>query len=120
MNRRVLFFIYLGLIVFLSVSPWQIKILSLFPDVLFSNYGFPQHVAGYFLLSMFACLTFNNIHPWWILSGILVLGVLLECIQYAVPDRSFNLYDLLGNVMGVLPVAVFVFYRKIGKEKDAN
>ncbi len=112
MNQRVLFFIYFGLIVFLSVSPWQIKMLSLFPDILFFNYGFPQHVFGYFLLGMFACLTFTNIHPRWILSGILLLGILLECIQYAVPERAINVYDLLGNIMGVLPVAVFMFYRR--------
>lgn len=120
MNQRILFFIYLGIVVFLSVSPWQINILSLFPDVLFSNYGFPQHVAGYFLLSLFACLTFTHIYPWWILSGIVVLGIVLECIQVAVPERSGNLYDLLGNILGVLLVAVFVFYRQLGEEKHAN
>lgn len=92
----------------------------MFPDILFSNYGFPQHVAGYLLLSIFACLTFNNINSWWILFGIFVLGILVECIQYAMPERTFNLYDLLGNVMGVLPVAVFVFYRQTGREKHAN
>lgn len=117
---KMLFWVFFCGVVFLSVSPWQIKVYSSFPDVFFSNYGFPQHVAGYFLLSFSACRIFKRANPWMLLGGILGMGIVLECIQYIVPNRSFNMYDLMGNLLGVLPVAVTVFFYQIRRAKYGN
>jgi VanZ family protein len=47
----------------------------------------------------------------WILAGI-ALGVATEYIQYFLPYRSFNINDLLANVMGVIFGGVFFFFKR--------
>ena len=42
-----------------------------------------------------------------IVYGLFVLSLILETLQLVVPNRAFQLYDLLGNFLGVL-VAYFL------------
>ena len=72
----------------------------------FTKSGFFQHVFGYFVFSALACLAFKGNNIWAIFVGILIMGAGLEIIQYALPTRTFNLYDLLANLAGIL---AFVF-----------
>ena len=39
--------------------------------------------------------------------GLFILSVILEVLQFIIPNRSFQLGDLIGNILGVL-VAYFV------------
>ena len=39
--------------------------------------------------------------------GLFILSVILEVLQFIIPNRSFQLGDLIGNILGVL-VAFFV------------
>jgi hypothetical protein len=100
MNCKILFFIWLGLIVFFSVVPHGAGDQSFLSKMALTKSGFFQHVFGYFVLGALACLAFEKT-LWLYLVGIVFVGVLLEAVQYALPYRTFNPYDIVGNCLGV-------------------
>ena len=96
MYRKILFYLCLGLIVFFSIVPQDVN--SLLSGMRFTKSGFFLHVFGYFVLSALACQVFRGHNIWFVLSGILILGGILEIVQYGLPSRTFNIYDLLANL----------------------
>jgi len=103
MIRKLIFCLCLCLIVFFSIAPQDVN-SSLLSGAKFTESGFFLHVAGYFVLSISALQAFKNKNIWVVLSGILILGSVLEIIQYGIPSRTFNVYDLVANLVGVLSV----------------
>ena len=110
MNRKILFYLCLCLIVFLSIAPQDVN-SSLLSGMRVTKSGFFQHVFGYFVLSALACQTFRGNNIRIILVGILIMGAGLEIVQYAMPSRTFNIYDLVANLVGVLTGSGFLYWR---------
>ena len=102
MNCRILFFIWFGLIVFLSVVPHGSSDQSFLSRVALTRSGFFQHVFGYFVLSTLACLVFEKKRLWLYLVGIVLLGGFLEVVQFYLPYRTFNVYDVVANEVGMV------------------
>ena len=52
-----------------------------------------------------------------IFYSILALAIILEVLQYLVPNRAFELNDLIGNILGVLiaysVVKIYLFFSKL-------
>ena len=103
---KILFFIWFGLIVFFSVVPNSAGDQSLLAKMSLTRSGFFQHVFGYFVLTGLAFFAFGKKRFWLYLVGIVLVGVLLETVQYVMPSRTFNVYDVVGNCLGILS---FVF-----------
>ena len=120
MNCRVLFFIWLGLIVFFSVVPHGSGDQSFLSRMSLTRSGFFQHVFGYLVLSALACLVFEKKRLWLCLVGIVLLGGFLEVVQFYLPYRTFNVYDVVANGVGmVLFFALFViFVRTLKRENE--
>ena len=64
-----------------------------------TSQGLGLHFIAYFILSLsgFLCYKIN-------IKLILILinyGVMLEFLQYFLPTRSFNILDILSNILGV-------------------
>ena len=74
--------------------------------------GYIQHALGYLLLSAVACHAFPKRRTWACLAGILCLGIVLELIQYTIPTRTFNLYDILANVLGIFPIMIIKIFKQ--------
>lgn len=102
MNRKVLFFIWFGLIVFFSIVPNSAGDQSWLSKMALTSSGFFQHVFGYFVLTALAFRAFEKKRFWLYLVGIVLAGVLFEAVQYALPARTFNVYDVVANVAGVM------------------
>ena len=109
---KPIFFIWLGVIIFLSVMPHSSGSQVLLSKVSLTKSGFFQHALGYFVLSVFACRAFDHKRIWRYLAGVFVMGILLEIIQIVLPSRSFNYYDVLANGLGVLPCVIAVKTRR--------
>ena len=103
---KFLFFIWFGLIVFASVVPNSAGDQSLLSKMALTRSGFFLHVFGYFVLTALAFFAFEKKRLWLYLMGIVLMGVLFEGVQYVMPSRTFNLYDVVGNCLGIL---LFVF-----------
>ena len=69
-----------------------------------------NHLYAYIVLSVIGFLTFRKKNQFNILSIYLIfLSIVLEVLQYFVPNRSFEFPDLFGNLAGVI-IAIILFY----------
>ena len=76
------------------------------PDFIIST----NHLYAYIVLSVIGFLTFRKNNQFNILSIYLIfLSIILEVLQYLVPNRTFELSDLFGNLTGVI-LAIILFY----------
>ena len=50
-----------------------------------------------------------------IVNGLFFLSIILEVIHFIIPNRSFQLDDLMGNILGVtvayLVIKIYLFFR---------
>ncbi len=78
---------------------------------LFSG-GYLYHILAYGLFCFFALLyniTYQRHSLLIILLFISVYSIILEAIQYFLPYRTFNLYDILASLIGIAVGAVLFF-----------
>ena len=69
-----------------------------------------NHLYAYIVLSIIGFLTYRKNNQFNILSIYLIfLSIVLEVLQYFVPNRSFEFSDLFGNLAGVV-IAIIIFY----------
>ena len=99
---KVLFFIWFGLILFFSVVPHGSDDHYLLSRISLTRSGFFQHVFAYFVLSALACLAFGKKRRWLYLVGIVLTGGFFEIIQFYLPYRTFNVYDIVANGVGAV------------------
>ena len=73
-----------------------------------------NHLYAYIVLSIIGFLTYRKNNHFNILSIYLIfLSIVLEVLQYIVPNRSFEFPDLLGNLAGVITaIIIFYFFKK--------
>ena len=98
-----------------SVLGWFLyKDLSLQPQITPDFIISTNHLYSYIILSVVGFLTFRKNNQFKILSLYLIfLSILLEVLQYFVPNRSFEFSDLFGNLAGVIIVIIiFYFFKK--------
>ena len=94
-----------------SVLGWFLyKDLSLQPQITPDFIISTNHLYAYIVLSVIGFLTFRKNNQFNILSIYLIfLSIVLEVLQYFVPNRSFEFSDLFGNLAGVI-IAIILFY----------
>ena len=107
MIRKIFFFIWLALIVLFTISPYSFIGKDLLSKTSVIPSGFFQHVFGYFILGITALYTFEKKRNWFYLVVLFVFGAFLELVQYKIPSRTFNLYDVLGNGIGLVAAGLF-------------
>jgi VanZ family protein len=73
-----------------------------------------NHLYAFGLLSIIGLFTYNNSNKLNLLNIYLVLfSILLEISHIFIPERGFELADLLGNLLGVsIVITINFFYRK--------
>ena len=83
--------------------------LSRQPNLIDNPFGTSiNHFISYFFVSSLGLWLYLNSENFQkLFYGLLLLSVILEVLQYIVPNRSFQLYDLIGNFVGVL-IAYFL------------
>jgi len=75
--------------------------------------GFVVHGIAYFLGISLCYFSFNKKNISFVFrAGLLVFlfGVVLEVIQFYLPYRTFNVYDIVGNGIGILLFGVLIFF----------
>ena len=72
-----------------------------------------SHFISYFVLSIFAYLSFYNTQKLRkIFIFLILLSIILEVVHLIIPNRYYENLDLLMNVCGVVAVSVFFYYNK--------
>jgi glycopeptide antibiotics resistance protein len=88
-------------------------------SVTVTSSGFVLHCAGFFVGMVLCWLAFDKKCISFILwAGLLILisSVILEGVQFYLPSRTFNVYDIVANGVGiVLFIFVYVVYAGVKK-----
>ena len=67
------------------------------------------------LLGFFLYLRMENFQR--VFYGLLFLSIILELLQLIIPNRAFELGDLIGNILGVIVaysvVKIYLYFNKI-------
>ena len=72
-----------------------------------------NHLYAFFLISLIGILTFNNSKKLNLLIlYFLLLSIILEIFHLIIPERSFQLPDLFGNLIGVFLMIIINFFFK--------
>ena len=73
-------------------------------SVTLTRSGFVLHCAGFFVGMVLCWLAFDKKSISFVLWAgllILILSVILEGVQFYLPHRTFNVYDIVANGVGV-------------------
>ena len=113
---KFIFYLCNLILIFLYLFPGSIlgwflyNDLSLQPQITRDLIVSTNHLYAYIVLSIIGFLTFRKNNQFNILSIYLIfLSIVLEVLQYFVPNRSFEFPDLFGNLAGVI-IAIILFY----------
>ena len=79
-----------------------------------------NHLYAFSLLSIIGLFTYNNSKKLNFLNIYLIsLSIILEISHLFIPERSFELSDLFGNILGVVIVLIInLFYKKYENLKN--
>ena len=102
-----------SLLGFLLYSDWGQQ-----PDIIENPFGTAiNHFIYYFyvsLLGFFLYLKNENFKK--LAYGLFFLSIILELLHFIVPNRSFQIEDLIANILGVLVayslIKIYLFFRK--------
>ena len=72
-----------------------------------------NHLYAFFALSVIGLFTYKNSNSLiFLIIYLLLLSIILEILHIIIPERSFQLTDLFGNLFGVLIVILINFLYK--------
>ena len=102
MTKNIIFLFRLGLacavllIFYFTTTPTEYEIAQTVNDKL-------SHALAFFGLSFLADFSFHREKFSLIkICPIITYGILIECVQYFLPYRSFSLLDIVGDIAGVV------------------
>ena len=77
-----------------------------------------NHFICYIYLSLFGLFLYlRNKNFERIFYSLLFLSIILELIHFIIPNRSFHIGDLIGNILGVIvaysAVKIYLYFKKI-------
>ena len=72
-----------------------------------------NHVYAFLLISLLGFLTFKKSKKVNVLIlYLLILSIVLELLHLFIPERSFQLADLFGNLFGVIIIIIINYFIK--------
>ena len=122
---KFIFYIINILLIFIYLFPGSIFGCILYDDCflqpqLTSDFIVSSnHLYAFLTLSIIGFITFKNIKKIFLLNIYLILlSILLEILHIIIPNKSFELSDLFGNLIGVTIVIIINCFLKNEKNKS--
>ena len=104
--KKIILYIYILFVIFFTVAPLHLLFSGYFEADSWSHpflLRFPPdklvHLFMYLMLSILLLINFPVSKKVYVKS--LLFGLIMECIQIAIPYRTFEIVDLLANQVGV-------------------
>jgi len=122
---KFIFYVINILLIFIYLFPGSIFGCILYDDCFLQPQLTPDfivssnHLYAFLTLSIIGFITFRNTKKIFLLNIYLILlSLLLEILHIIIPNRSFELSDLFGNLIGVTIVIIINFFLKNEKNKS--
>ncbi len=111
MRRLIISFyiLYVLIITYLSLTPIEHKI----PENIW-DWDKASHFTAYLLLAMFVKKVHIKFSYLTCVITCFSYSFAIECIQYFIPNRQFELLDMLANLLGAI-LGVIIYYLIIEK-----
>ena len=107
--ERSLFFIYILIVLFLSLYSFSNSDIRISPRIFGVESDKVIHFMMYLPFPFLARFSLKcRKYPIIFAAGIIISAV-AELLQHLVPERSFELYDLVANFSAILAGTVFVY-----------
>ena len=117
MSKFFKYIFHISVLILIIISLWPGSLIGFFlyrdwglqPDLIKNPFGTTINHFIYYvyisLLGFFLYLKNQNFKK--LVYGLFFLSIVLELFHYIIPNRSFQLEDLIANILGVI-VAYFV------------
>ena len=102
-----------SLLGYLFYSDWSQQ-----PNLIQNPFGTTiNHFIYYFYVSLLGFFIYSKTENFKkLVYGLFFLSVILELLQFIIPNRSFEIGDLIGNILGVMVaysvIKIYLFFRK--------
>ena len=120
------FIFHLSILFLIIISLFPGSLLGFFlysdlgrqPDIIDNPFGTAiNHFIYYFYISMLGLFLYlRNRNFQKLVYGLFFLSIILEVLQFIVPNRAFEIYDVFANFAGVLVayllVVIYKFWSK--------
>ena len=121
------FIFHLSILFLIIISLFPGSLLGFFlysdfgrqPDIIDNPFGTAiNHFIYYFYISMLGLFLYlRNRNFQKLVYGLFFLSIILEVLQFIVPNRVFEIYDVFANFAGVLVayllVVIYKFWNKL-------
>ena len=127
MNRLLKYIFHISVLFLMIISLWPGSLIGFLmyrdwgqqPNLIENPFGTTINHFIYYLyislLGFFLYLKNENFKK--LVYGLFFLAIILEVLQVIIPNRSFQIYDLLGNILGVMVayfvVKIYLFFNKL-------
>tara|TARA_B100000029_G_scaffold421775_1_gene428188 strand:- start:1176 stop:1559 length:384 start_codon:yes stop_codon:yes gene_type:complete len=126
MIRTLVSIFHISILFLIIISLWPGSLLGYFfygnwgqqPNLIQNPFGSTiNHFLYYFYVSMLGFSIYQKTKNFKkLVYGLFFLSVTLELFHYIIPNRSFQLVDLLGNILGVTVayfiIKIYLFFNK--------
>ena len=129
MHKILIYIFYISVLFLIIISLWPGSLLGYLlygnwsqqPDLIKNPFGTTiNHFIYYFyvsLLAFFLYLKTENFKK--LVYGLFFLSVILEFLHFIIPKRSFEVMDLIGNILGVtVAYSIIKIYLFLNKKDD--
>ena len=113
---KYFFIIYTVLIIVLAIIPIGNSDVLTHTSIISFRADHILHVLVFIPWAFFCIRLKKNLLPWFVWGILYAIGA--ESIQYLLPYRSFNISDMLSNIIGV--VVGFVVFVPLKKLLNVN
>ena len=121
-NSSLKFILHLSILFLIIISLFPGSLLGFFlygdfgrqPDIIDNPFGTAiNHFIYYFYISMLGLFLYlRNRNFQKLVYGLFFLSIILEVLQFIVPNRAFEIYDVFANFAGVLIAYLLVVIYK--------
>jgi len=123
---KFIFYIFNIVLIFLYLFPGSLLGCYLYndcklqPQITSDFLISTNHFYAFLTLSVMGFFTYKKTkHLNFLIIYLILLSLILEIIHYIIPERSFELSDLFGNLIGVLIVIIIhYFFKKYENSKN--
>ena len=123
---KFVFYISVLLLIIISLYPGSLiglllyGDLSLQPNLVKNPFGTTiNHFLAYFYISLLGFSLYLEKEKLSLMfRGLIFLSIFLEVFQFIVPNRSFQIGDLIGNIFGVVlayfVIKIYLWFKRYG------